>query len=432
MLLFQTLITIDWKPVFSPLFCTFLIFLATSFCYFAYRSIKAKMSNKKAAIILAPKILILVIILVAVFEPFEKIEKENDFKSKLLIMFDISSSMEVKDHVENRLKRAQKIVSFLNSNCPSNMQIDIKLFDSKIYSIKDLAIEKKKFVIPQNFLTTNIRTTNIAGCISKLSEQADISSYNHALFITDGGDESPENIASLPIPLHVIGIGTEPSKWDDLSISDIQFPSTVEQDINLEITTEFIARIASKSFAAKLKNVAVILEKEEKNRWKRIANKQINLSNKRASISFQTSSGKEITSIRYKISLANISGEVSTLNNYRIFNVNVEKKKIHVLYFSRELGMDFKTIRSELAQDPTISFTALFRVIGERFTIQGKRIAGDKNLETGFPSDQKILKPYNCIIIGSFPIEGWKTEQINAIIDYVEQGGNVIFLGGEH
>ena len=44
-----------------------------------------------------------------------------------------------------------------------------------------------------------------------------------------------------------------------------------------------------------------------------------------------------------------------------------------VLFFAQELGWDFSMIRKELARDPSVELTALFRVSGQRFVVQGSR-----------------------------------------------------------
>ena len=82
---------------------------------------------------------------------------------------------------------------------------------------------------------------------------------------------------------------------------------------------------------------------------------------------------------------------MSVLNNERRVVVDVQKKAVHALFFTRELGMDFKMLRSEIGRDPGIAFTALFRTLSERFTVQGDRLTGDEPLEAGFPTDLKTL-----------------------------------------
>jgi uncharacterized membrane protein len=111
--------------------------------------------------------------------------------------------------------------------------------------------------------------------------------------------------------------------------------------------------------------------------------------------------------------------------------VDVQKKSVHVLYFTRELGMDFKMLRGELARDPGISFTALFRTVSERFTVQGDRLAGDEELAAGFPTSEQTLRLYDAVVLGSFPASDWNAAQMAALVKYVEDGGAVVWLGGE-
>ncbi|MHC4534520.1 MAG: hypothetical protein ACYS6K_11260, partial [Planctomycetota bacterium] len=49
-----------------------------------------------------------------------------------------------------------------------------------------------------------------------------------------------------------------------------------------------------------------------------------------------------------------------------------------------------------------------------------------------FPSTKGLLDLYKCVIIGSFPSSQWRQGQLQALVEYVRDGGAVIFLGGEH
>jgi hypothetical protein len=111
--------------------------------------------------------------------------------------------------------------------------------------------------------------------------------------------------------------------------------------------------------------------------------------------------------------------------------VEAREASLHVLFFAREIGAEFKMLRNELGRDPGVTFTALFRTIGERFTVQGERLAGDEQLDAGFPADVSVLQLFDCVIVGSFPADEWRPEQFDALAGYVEQGGAVVFLGGE-
>jgi hypothetical protein len=102
------------------------------------------------------------------------------------------------------------------------------------------------------------------------------------------------------------------------------------------------------------------------------------------------------------------------------------------LFFAQELGWDFSMIRKELARDPSVQLTALFRVSEQRFIVQGSRQKGDEQLEAGFPKSKGVLDLFKCVIVGSFSARQWHQDQLNALLDYVRDGGAVVFLGGEN
>jgi len=102
-----------------------------------------------------------------------------------------------------------------------------------------------------------------------------------------------------------------------------------------------------------------------------------------------------------------------------------------VLFFAQEIGQEFKVLRNELAHDPGIAFTALFRTTGSRFMLQGDRLPGDETLADGFPAAKKSLAPYDALIIGPLPAENLPPQQMQALTQFVEDGGTVIFLGGD-
>jgi hypothetical protein len=88
-------------------------------------------------------------------------------------------------------------------------------------------------------------------------------------------------------------------------------------------------------------------------------------------------------------------------------------------------------IRKELARDSSVELTALFRVSEQRFIVQGSRQPGDEQLEAGFPTSKGVLDLFKCVIVGSFGASQWRQDQLKALLDYVRDGGAVVFLGGE-
>jgi uncharacterized membrane protein len=101
-----------------------------------------------------------------------------------------------------------------------------------------------------------------------------------------------------------------------------------------------------------------------------------------------------------------------------------------VLYFTQELGVDYKYLRTELGADPGVAFTAMYRVLEDQFTVQGDR-TGFQDLAQGFPTKDDVLKRYDCVILGSFAAIQFGDAQAQTLAGYVENGGALILLGGE-
>jgi uncharacterized membrane protein len=133
---------------------------------------------------------------------------------------------------------------------------------------------------------------------------------------------------------------------------------------------------------------------------------------------------------RYRIRLPQLPGELTYANNSRIVNVQVQQRALHVLYFTQELGVDYKYLRTELGADPGVAFTAMYRVLEDQFTVQGDR-TGFQDLAQGFPTKDDVLKRYDCVILGSFAASQFTAAQTETLARYVENGGALILLGGE-
>jgi len=378
-------------------------------------------------LLLLPKILILILLVLAVFDPAWSTTERKAINSSALVLLDTSSSMDVKDDgVRSRRARAREVLEEMRNDLAPRMSVKAMAFDTTLRELDETG-EAPASTDPA--AEAGLRGTDLAGCLVSLSERADLSSYAAVVLLTDGGDEVVESAVLPPVPLHIVGFGTAPEQWNDVVVSDVRCPPSVEKDVAFEVDADILAHCGSDpSFAKGL--FRVVLEKEADGNRQEVAGEWVDLSNRRARVRFRVSAGAAGYQA-YRIAVQAVPGEASTLNNSRAFGVEVRRKSLHVLFFTRELGADLKMIRNELASDPGVTFTALFRTIGERFTVQGQRLPGDEELDAGFPSSPDVLRLFDCVVVGSFPATEWREEQMAALVDYVEGGGAVVFLGGD-
>jgi len=341
-------------------------------------------------------------------EPVRDLERRELLKGKLIVVTDVSSSMDVVDDgVASRRVRAGKILARLKAELPATVALETLEFDTQLRNAG-------------RPLPAGLRGTDLGGCLVALAERADISGALGVVLLTDGGDEPVRPATLPPVPLTVIGIGTNPTNWNDIAVAAVDAPTTVEMDTQFEIAADLVAR------GTMNRQVTVQLDRA----GKLSATQSVDLSRRRARVKFPVTCAATGPQ-NYRLMVEPVAGELSVLNNERRLVVDVQKKAVHALFFTRELGMDFKMLRSEIGRDPGIAFTALFRTLSERFTVQGDRLTGDEPLEAGFPTDLKTLQLFDCVILGSFAASDWSRDQLTVLTNYVADGGAVVFLGGE-
>ena len=412
------LATLQWHPRLAPFWCAGLLAAAAAWGWLLWRRIKRR-APVAAPWIALPKWITLLLLLLALFDPVSALQKSEPATGRLLALIDSSSSMDVADdYHHSRADRARAIVEQWKKSLPAGVALDTLAFDTTLHKLDQTP-------------AGTIRGTDLGGCLLALSERQDLPSYLGVVLLTDGGDEAIEDLTLPKIPLSVVGIGTDPATWNDLALTDAQAPATAEKDTEFEISADVEARAGhGGGFLQAVARTRVLLEHAAGTGWEKVGETNVDLSNLRARARLSARSG-QLGPQRYRVTVQPAGGELSTLNNSRTVSVNVQKKALHVLYFTLDLGQEFKMLRNELGRDPGLAFTALFRSAGNRFTLQGDRRPGDDALAAGFPSGKEGLKAYDVIIIGSFSADECGPRQMQALIEFVEEGGTLIFLGGD-
>jgi len=412
-----------WQTHLHPVVEATLILGLLAWLFVLYRRQRAQHSAKRTAALVTPKVLIVLLLLLAYFDPIRRVMQRPGEDTKCLALVDTSSSMDVADEPSaSRAVRADELVGKLTQGLRScYVKLDALEFDSELHD------PDQGRSSPQQ-----TRETDLGKCLVSLADKPDISDYMGVVLITDGGDELVQNVKLPEMPVYITGVGTEPATWNDLAVLDLKAPSLVEQGSYFDVAVDITARCASADFGRRARMAGVNLEAREGDGWQICDTKLAELRNGKARVQFRTKSPSQSGTKKYRVRIEAAEGELSELNNGRVFRIEVHEDTLPVLLFAQEVGWDFSTIRKELARDPLVALTSLFRISDERFIVQGHRQEGDQNLEAGFPSAKEMLNLYRCVIVGSFPASQWKSEQLQALVEYVREGGAVIFLGGEH
>ncbi|MHC4885597.1 MAG: glutamine amidotransferase [Planctomycetota bacterium] len=406
---------IEWNPLLSTWESSLLILLVGILLWRVWGRLQERRSRHEAGLLLFPKAALFVLLLLALFNPAQIQRVPTGDPIRLLALLDHSDSMETVDHSKgSRRERTALLLDHLKKSLPRTAQLDTIQFGQ-----------------PDG--AKQIAEPLPAAAVGQLLQRRDLTRYTGIVLLTDGGDEPLVNPVLPPVPLHILGVGSAPKDWQDLAVTELSAPASVEKGAEVPISVELRAhRGQSQTFHRQLEAVEVLLEmKTPEGQWVRLDASTLNLKAGRARAPFRVQADA-LGRLALRASVTGLTGELSTLNNEAQTSVEVRKSSLHILYYSRSLGMGFRWIRRELARDPGLRLTAMIRTLGERFTLQGARREGDEALEAGFPAEADALKPYACIILGSFPAQHWHPGQLKALKGYVEGGGGLLVLGGEH
>jgi len=406
---------LEWNPSFGPVVTALIVLGAGVYFYFLLPRLVLRHGRANAWLLLLPKMLLVGLLVLALLDPDLKLSGWNSTPAKVLILEDISSSMDLRDDGSfTRSERAASLIQQLESGAPPSIHFEVLPFD--------ITLHKADFV-PKSGVD---RGTDLAAVFLALGNQANLADADGAIMVTDGGDETVE-LANVPsLPLAIVGVGASPDSWNDIGIGAVTAPASVEEKSQFDLEADLYARAGTHENLTALK---VSLEEGHDKKWTEVQSEIVDLSSLHAAAAFHVQvngTGAQ----RYRVSLPQLPGELTYANNARVVNVQVQQRALHVLYFTQELGVDYKYLRTELGADPGVAFTAMYRVLEDQFTVQGDR-TGFQDLAQGFPVKDDVLKRYDCVILGSFAASQFSDAQAPTLARYVENGGALIFLGGE-
>ncbi len=412
-----------WLPVAPAVVIAAITLLAVMSLVAHYRRLRQRLEPTMARWHVAPRLLITLLLVLLMLGPTLRHEQTAAVNGTVIALVDTSSSMDVVDDgKESRLARVRRLLPELQQALPSGVHVRLLGFDTRVHDQLSAT------------LANGERPGDPAAVLRGLGAEPAVRGALATVVFTDGGDE-PFTISAPPAtPLSIIGIGTDPTTWRNLAILAVQAPATAEVHLATTITADVAIHLPAAH--SQTTSSPVQLEELVAGEWQARAQQIADLHAGRARVTFQQThdtSGLR----RYRVVVPPLAGEVAVSDNQREFAIDVREQTLHVLFFTREIGADYKALRQELARDPGLTFTGLLRtsVMGsaeERYLVQGDRLEGDTLLAGGLPTAVKDLARYGTIILGSFPASAWRAGEQQALVTWVANGGTLIWLGGEN
>jgi len=267
-----------WQTHLNPVLGAGLILGLGIWLIILYRRQRRQYSAKETMVLVVPKILIVLLLILAYFDPMWNVMQRPDENEKILALVDTSSSMEVEDRAEgSRGKRADGMLENLKQKMRSSyIDFESMEFDSEVYELSDRSHKQDKQ------LAEDIRETDLGKCLVTIADKPDTSKYMSVLLLTDGGDELVQNIKLPEVPVYIAGMG--------IAITRVESPEVVEAQSDFEVTADVVARSASYSFATAAEKVNVRVEEEDGQDWETRDSKFVDLVDSRARVKFTVKS----------------------------------------------------------------------------------------------------------------------------------------------
>ena len=127
----------------------------------------------------------------------------------------------------------------------------------------------------------------------------------------------------------------------------------------------------------------------------------------------------------YEITATVAQEERITINNLRLFAVDVREKKTRILYIEGEPDWDFSFLKRTLDVDTTLSYSYLVREPDGGMTRYGA--AGPED----WPRRRADLAPYAAVILGRCGPSDLPAETVDALQGFLRDGGGIMLLGAE-
>ena len=101
---------------------------------------------------------------------------------------------------------------------------------------------------------------------------------------------------------------------------------------------------------------------------------------------------------------------------------------VKILYYEGEPRWEVKFLRRAVADDERLQVSVLQRTADNRFMRMDVDDADD--LRDGFPTTRDGLFRYRALILGSIEAAAFSDTQLQLIVEFVEEGGGLLMLGG--
>lgn len=372
-------------------------------------------SVRSTAIWLAQTAL-LAIILLMLWHPAISVARLRPQENVVAVLIDRSRSMGIADDGKPRLAHAEDVLQ--NDLIPEFQ----KRFQVRLYAFGRDAVR----IEDTKNLAADENATRIGDSLKHIAAEAGTMPLGAIVLLSDGGDntggvdrDTIAQLRQLKVPVDAIGFGPDHFA-KDIEIADVAAPPRALPQSKVS------ARVAIRQHGFSGTKVKLMVREN----GHPIAQQSVDLKdNPEQSETILFNAGDK-GAHTFQIGIEPVQGEQNPQNNYMVRLVNVDAKKMRILYTEGEPRWEYKFVRRAIVDydDPAIDLSGMVRTTQNKSYFQRAR---PNELENGFPPKVEELFGYDGLIIGSQEANDFTPQQQQMIRDFADRrGGGVLFLGG--
>ena len=393
-----------------------LVFVAGAGLFWNMRLRHGILTSVRSTSIWLAQTILLALLLLMLWHPAISVARLRPQENVVAVLLDHSRSMGIADDGKPRLTRAEELLDGqLTPELKKRFQVRLYGFGRDAVRIEDT-----------KGLAANDNATRIGDSLKHIAAEAGTMPLGAIVLLSDGGDntggvdrDTIAQLRQLKVPVHTIGFGPDHFA-KDIEIADVAAPARALPQSRLS------ARVAIRQHGFSGAKVKLMVRENGHPVTQQVVELKDN-PEQSETILFNAGDKGAHT---FQIGIEPADGEQNTQNNYMVRLVNVDAKKMRVLYVDGEPRWEYKFVRRAIVDydDPAIDFSGMVRTTQNKTYYQVAR-AGE--LKDGFPEKAEELFQYDGIIIGSVEANYFTPQQQLMIHDFADRrGGGVLFLGG--
>jgi uncharacterized membrane protein len=411
--------TLSWHWAFPGGFAGLLGTLAVGFVliWFAYRRTLRQLSPGWRWTLTALRCLMLLLLLGCLAEPQMVLTKSfrRDEHKPIAILVDGSGSMVRLDaHRESRLDIARASLARIWDN------------QMKLYTFAD-KLEAMSTPDALGSISDPERETHLLASLSDLLNSAPPDGWGGVIVYTDGNDTTtgdPEETGRLfrdyQTPLILAATQTDLPQPEFMRLANVHLPptNTVQTQYPLEVFVQSDTATAHEVTVRVLQNSQPVSESKM----------TLSPGSHTQKLTFNFT-GQATGRQDYQVQLLE-DGKTDPTDEFFASTEIVDRQKVHALYYSGSLSIEYRYLRAALADNPAIVLESSVHVSAS--SLRHQVLFGNESRTSedasSFPKTVEDLRQYDVIILADLLPSQLTEQQSGALLDYVKGGGGLIFV----